>query len=236
MSQPKKEDSRIAPAPNAEDAGTKQIEAGRYGDIQMQALHTQLAREKEEPTEGFSPIPIFLLFIFGALMFWGGLHMVSSAGEFRADIFDPNKVIADEGGSDLPDYSSPEWLLARGETLYNQNCVTCHQADGNGVAGNFPPLNGSEWVGGDPARITKIVLNGLAGPIEVKGNEYNAAMVGYDFWRDRDIAAAVSYVRNSWENEHPLITPDEVKAIRDSLGGRTSQWSGPELLELYPLD
>ncbi|MGF1449047.1 MAG: c-type cytochrome [Opitutales bacterium] len=228
----------VPPDPKGEKTEPK-LEPGQYGDIQMQRLHAQLAREKEEPTEGFSQIPIILLFLFGALMFYGGLYLTKYSGAFRADIYDPNVAIDEGGGGEVIDWNDPAvfagLVAERGERAYS-TCAACHQPDGNGLAGQFPPLNLSEWVGGDPARITKIVINGLAGPIEVRGNPYNANMAGLGYLKDRDIALAVSYVRTAWDNDYPLVTPAEVKAIRDSLGGRTSQWSGDELLELYPIE
>ncbi|OYV47677.1 MAG: hypothetical protein B7X06_02925, partial [Verrucomicrobia bacterium 21-51-4] len=64
-------------------------ENAAFGDAALQKVHSQLMREKEEPTEGFSPVPIFLIFVFGALMFWGGLYIANNSGGFRPDVFDP---------------------------------------------------------------------------------------------------------------------------------------------------
>ena len=117
-----------------------------------------------------------------------------------------------------------------GKTLYENNCVSCHQADGNGVPNVFPPLNGSEWVSGDPGIVVKIVLNGLTGPIEVAGNEYNSVMAALGgVLSDQDITEIVNYVRNSWTNQGSTITVDEVMQIREETASRTTAWTAAEL-------
>jgi len=106
---------------------------------------------------------------------------------------DPNKVW------DLKD------LAARGEKVYAANCVACHQATGKGVAGAFPALDGSKIVNGPKAEQIALVLNGKAG----------TAMAAWKGLSDADLAAVITYTRNSWGNKTgEALQPAEIKAAR----------------------
>ena len=63
-----------------------------------------------------------------------------------------------------------------GKVVYSTTCAACHQATGEGVEGTYPPLAGSEWVNGDEAKVVRIVLHGLTGPVEVAGETYSGMM------------------------------------------------------------
>lgn len=98
-----------------------------------------------------------------------------------------------------------EDLKAHGEKVYAQNCVACHQATGKGVPGAFPALDGSKVVNGPKAEQIKLVLNGKQG----------TAMNAFKHLSDVDLAAAVTYTRNSWNNKTgEAIAPADVKALR----------------------
>lgn len=117
-------------------------------------------------------------------------------------------------GSDKP---------ADGAQIYNSKCASCHQADGNGVAGNFPPLAGSEWVTQDNAenknKHIEVVLSGLKGEIEVKGVKYNGAMSPwYSELNDDEVMAVVNHERSSWGNAGGAVTAEMVAEVRKSLG------------------
>ena len=123
--------------------------------------------------------------------------------------------------------------VAVGEQKYNQICASCHQATGQGVEGNFPPLAGSEWVTGDPDVPISIVLHGLQGEIQVAGRTYNGAMQPWSMMPDEDIAAILTYARQAWGNSAGPVTPAQVKAIRDKAGARAA-WTAEELKQAYP--
>jgi mono/diheme cytochrome c family protein len=108
----------------------------------------------------------------------------------------------------------PGELLAEGKKVYEAHCLVCHQADGNGVPGLNPPLAGSEWVMGDKAKLIATVLNGLRGPIMVKGQRYTGVMPQQGHLPDTNIAAALTYVRNSFGNRGDIVTAEEVSAAR----------------------
>lgn len=109
---------------------------------------------------------------------------------------------------------SMEDLMAAGEKLYGSNCASCHQANGQGLPGVFPPIAGSDWIKGDKNEHIDVMLNGLRGEITVNGQKYNGVMPGFAHLSDQDLAAIATYERNAWGNSAGMITPDEIKARR----------------------
>lgn len=104
--------------------------------------------------------------------------------------------------------------MALGERIYRTNCNTCHQGEGQGMPGVFPPLTETEWVTGDKGRLIRLTLNGLNGPMTVNGVEYNSVMTPHDFLSDDQIAAVLTYIRQSFGNQASAVTPAEVAAVR----------------------
>ncbi len=110
-------------------------------------------------------------------------------------------------------------VMEAGKTEYAL-CQACHGPDGNGVPGLAPPLAGSEWVTGPVENPIRITLRGLGGPIKVKGVDYNlpAPMMAVAHLSDAQLAAVLTYVRNSWGNKASAVTADQVKAFRGEVG------------------
>lgn len=110
-------------------------------------------------------------------------------------------------------------VMAAGQTEF-AFCQACHGPDGAGVPGLAPPLAGSEWVVGPVENPIRIVLRGLEGPIKVKGVDYNLplAMAAAPHLSDAQIAAVLTYARNSYGNKASAVTPDQVKAFRGEVG------------------
>jgi mono/diheme cytochrome c family protein len=102
-----------------------------------------------------------------------------------------------------------------GAVVYLANCASCHQANGQGMRGAFPPLSGNPVVTGSPAAVITIVKNGLDGKIVVNGEAYSGIMPR---WKgvilDAQIAAVITYVRSSWHNHAPGVSVAEVHAVR----------------------
>ncbi len=106
-------------------------------------------------------------------------------------------------------------LMARGEKVYRTVCVACHQPDGNGLPGAFPPLGGASDYYGDAQNMAKIIVHGLNGEITVKGVTFNGAMPAQGAaLNDVQVAAVCTYVRNSFGNNDGLVSPEDVAAIR----------------------
>jgi cytochrome c oxidase subunit 2 len=109
----------------------------------------------------------------------------------------------------LADDPNKTWTIdemkARGEKIYAANCVACHQASGKGVPGAFPALDGSAVVNGPKANQINILLNGK-----------NAMPAWKSVLSDTDIAAVITYTRNSWSNkaQENIVQPAEVVAAR----------------------
>jgi hypothetical protein len=83
---------------------------------------------------------------------------------------------------------------------------------------------------GDAHRMIRIPLAGLTGPVKVKDQEWNLSMPAMGATlSDDDLAAVLTYIRQSWGNKASEITPDEVKAIRAKVGNRTQPWTIAEL-------
>jgi mono/diheme cytochrome c family protein len=104
--------------------------------------------------------------------------------------------------------------LASGKKLYTVHCAACHQANGAGLGGAFPPVAGSDFLADGPAVVVEVILNGLNGPITVNGVEYNAFMPNLSYLNDRDVADVVTFVMNSWGNPGGEVSPGEVAAMR----------------------
>ncbi|MBM4389993.1 MAG: cytochrome c [Deltaproteobacteria bacterium] len=107
-------------------------------------------------------------------------------------------------------------LKAHGEGVYTNACASCHQANGEGLAGVFPPLKGAGSFYGSAANHAKIIRDGLSGEIEVNGVKYSGAMPpkGGAPLTDYDIAAVATYERLSWGNNDGPVTPDDVKGAQ----------------------
>ena len=109
-------------------------------------------------------------------------------------------------------------LVAKGEAIYLANCAACHQPTGQGLAGAFPPLAGSDFLKGDRKAVMSAALFGLSGPITVNNVEYNGVMPSLGHLPDEDLAAALSYVFNAWGNDGAAVSVEEVAALRVELG------------------
>jgi mono/diheme cytochrome c family protein len=101
-----------------------------------------------------------------------------------------------------------------GNQLYIKHCLQCHQNDGKGVRGMFPPLAGNDKIKGPATDIIKIVLFGLEGPITVNERDYNQPMPPQAYLTDKQIADILSYIRNSWGNQAPDVIPADVGKVR----------------------
>jgi nitrite reductase (NO-forming) len=106
--------------------------------------------------------------------------------------------------------------MAKGEKIYKTYCVTCHQANGQGLSGIYPPVAASDYIKTKPkAAIVSSVINGLNGPITVNGKPYNGVMNPLPSnYTDDDAANVLTYVYNSWGNPGTVVSVAEVKAAR----------------------
>ena len=104
--------------------------------------------------------------------------------------------------------------LQKGKQLYEENCLSCHQTNGTGVPGLYPPLVNSEWVTGENDRLILTVLEGVSGEIEVDGYIYSEEMPAQDYLSDEEIARLLSYVRMEFGKMDKKIDAAEVEKLR----------------------
>jgi mono/diheme cytochrome c family protein len=105
-------------------------------------------------------------------------------------------------------------LLSPGEEAFRKSCLTCHQADGSGVPGMYPPLNQAEKVMGPPEGVIKVILYGLKGPTVINGETYTQRMPAQGLLSDSTIAVLVNYVKKRWGGSESAVTAAEVRKIR----------------------
>jgi nitrite reductase (NO-forming) len=115
------------------------------------------------------------------------------------------------------DGDRPEARLSRGKVVYQGTCSTCHQAEGQGLAGVFPLLAKSDFLMADKERSIHAVLAGLSGPITVNGQPFNNVMPAWAHLTDHEIANVLSYVRSSFGNSGEPVTDAEVAKVRAAL-------------------
>lgn len=107
-------------------------------------------------------------------------------------------------------------MAGEGEEIYNSYCAACHQRDGKGAPPRYPPLSETEWVTGDKSQLISVILNGLEGSIEVKGETYDSAMPQHDFLSNEEVAKVATYVRQNFGNNASPVTEEEVSQIREN--------------------
>ena len=103
-----------------------------------------------------------------------------------------------------------------GKAVYAQYCLVCHQTNGSGVPGMYPPLSKGSWMDKDPQKLVPILTKGLSGEIEVNGEIYKSAMPAQAQLTDQEIADVLSYVRSNFGNSFDPIDAMLVNKIRNA--------------------
>jgi nitrite reductase (NO-forming) len=110
---------------------------------------------------------------------------------------------------------SKEDQVAAGKQLFTGTCSVCHQANGEGLPGVFPPLAGSDYLAKqDKNHLISIPLHGLTGKVTVNGKEYDSVMPPMTQLTDDEVANLLTYVLNSWGNPGGQVTKEEVARVR----------------------
>ena len=188
--------------------------------------------EDAEPSAQNVGAPVWMFIVLAIVIFWGMTYLDNNAGGFSPVVY--QRFISSNNLVNLQPVLPGGEQVKAGLLVYNRpTCVACHGPNGMGTPPN-PPLAGSEWVlEEDPARLVRIVLHGLQGPIEVKGQTYNAAMLPWkDSLTDADIANVLTYIRKTWGNNAPAVPTNVVTEVREATASRTSPWTAPELLQI----
>jgi mono/diheme cytochrome c family protein len=191
-------------------------------------ISPQQERENPDPHEGTQPIPWPLVALVALLIAFCIVYISRSDietpaawgdGRSAAELAGPKK-----GGAGKVD----------GAALYASLCVACHQANGQGLPGVFPPLAGSEWVQGKDSTTSAILLHGINGALTVKGSTYNGAMPAFkDQLSDEQIAAVLTHVRSQWGNQAAPVSAETVAQAREAHKARTASFAGDKELPAH---
>ena len=168
-------------------------------------------RENPEPEEGLRKTPMIVLLWIAILIVWGVGYYAYNIGK---PLLGGDSRSVPELRSSIEGDGTDSSI--NGKTVFNAQCAACHQANGQGIPGAFPPLAGSEWVVAPRDIPIAIVHDGLQGPIDVKGQTYEGMMPAFKGTLSNDeIAAVLSYVRQEWSNQAEPITG---KQVSEALG------------------
>lgn len=205
------------------------FEASAASDDSIREVHARLQSQKPDKAHGYSALPLVLLGLMCCIVFFGSIYMVHHSIRF-----DPLVVNASANRAKVDINDGPGPTRAQlGKAVYLTNCMACHQANGLGVPGAFPPLAGSEWVTGSEERLVRIVLHGLQGPIKVAGQDYNNVMAPLGgVLKDEQIANVLSYVRAEFGGGAPEVLPETVAKIRTDTAAHSGYWTADELLKI----
>lgn len=188
-----------------------------------------------EPTELKNPVPWPFIAIAIALAIFGviTLYFDAQATEDGEDAQlaqiaeDKGLAPADANAAELRE-AEGELLAAQGAALFGTYCATCHQTNGSGVRSSIPPLDGSRYVVANAEVPAAILLRGITGPIEVKGEVYNGRMPTFHATlEDKEIALILTHIRSSWSNKAEAVSTYQVAAVRQALGNSIDHpWQG----------
>jgi mono/diheme cytochrome c family protein len=203
--------------------------------IDLDRLHAAVKREKQDLQPGAEPVPMWVIFLamVVAVIAGGQLGMMTGGWKFEtANPFLASTPLDPRPGSGADAQTADPFQTAmkKGSSGYAV-CGGCHQGNGLGIPGQFPPLAGSEWVMGGTERLIRVVQHGLVGAITVKGQGYNTPGGMQAFgaaMSSTDLANVLTYIRNSWGNEATMITKEMVEKVR-SEEKRSQQWTESEL-------
>lgn len=194
---------------------------------------SRLRADDPEPSAALGGFPEWLFVVVAIMLFFGMMYLDKHAGGFNPVVY--QRYTSTNQLAKLVPFDPAKEKFNKGLAVYNRpTCAPCHQPTGQGTPGLFPPLAGSEWVlAKDPTRIIHIVLDGVQGAMQVKGQTFNNAMPP---WRptlnDEEIADVLTYVRQGWGNDAPPVDPKQVAKIRQDTASRSTPWTPEELLQI----
>ena len=165
----------------------------------------------------------------GAMEVEGALQPALFSGRQAEEIYNPGtrlQRVAMESAPAVPTAPSDAVISlapaeakaggGRGEELFKTVCATCHQPDGRGMPGVFPPLAHSDFLMGNVDEPIRVLIEGRQGPITVNGKTYEGVMPDLSL-TDHDIASVLSYVRSNLGNAGSAVTPADVRRVRGML-------------------
>ena len=103
--------------------------------------------------------------------------------------------------------------LEDGQNVYRRTCVACHQVQGQGLTGAYPPLAKADYLNADVNRAIEFVVKGHSGGITVNGQSYNGVMPPQQL-NDEQIADVLTYVYNNWDNNKTIVRQEQVRKVK----------------------
>lgn len=206
--------------------------------LNVARVHNALAREHPDRVAESRPVSLWITLGAMAVTALGFTFYGAQRGTGPDDMVNYNKfgasyqprtpeALVPETGGDGPS------LAAIGEKVYKgKGCVACHQPNGQGTPGVYPPLAGSEWVLGSTERLASLVAYGLMGPLTVKGQQYGSAIMpahAPPILTPKEFAAVLTYIRQGWGNTASEITVEDATAFLNRTKGRAAMYTEGEL-------
>ena len=160
----------------------------------------------------------------------GALAILQAEGKERKDIYSGKEVdavylgdqaagtnrapVAAAAAAHAAGTLTKDEQIAAGKVLFAGTCSTCHQPDGKGMEGVFPPLAGSSFIKANPKRLPEIITHGLVGPVTVNGKDYNSNMPPMSQLTDDEVANIATYVLNNWGNPGGQVSREDAAKAR----------------------
>jgi mono/diheme cytochrome c family protein len=218
--------------PNPSSLTRQGMDYGETADVHE--VHAAIQREKREPRVGLEPLSIWLIAVYGLAIFAGGAYLGRYSGNFSGDSLDIAYIPLKKAGPGGPAGGEQQAELSprdRGKKVFAANCQTCHQANGQGIPGQYPPLAGSEFTTGGSRRPAMIVMKGLQGPVKVKGQQFGSAvMQPWESLGDQKVADVLTYERSEWGNTASPVTKEQIAALRKELASHPASFTEPDIL------
>jgi mono/diheme cytochrome c family protein len=209
--------------------------------LNVARVHNALSREHPDRAAESKPVSLWVTLgaiavtalgftFFGAHRGTGGDAMMNY-NKFGASYqpVTPDALVPETTGGGVS-------LASIGEKVYKgKGCIACHQANGLGQAGLYPPLAGSEWVVGSTERLAALVAYGLMGPITVKGQQYSAAIMpahAPPILTPKEFAAVLTFIRQGWGNTASEVSVESVTEFFSRTKGRTAMYTEADLLAI----
>ncbi len=201
----------------------------------LDRLHSAVKREKQDLAPESQPAPLWAMFLLMLVAIIAGGQLGPMTGGWSFNVSNPFALAGGgdprPGGAGAGGTLDPFALAMKKGASGYAVCGGCHQGNGGGLPGQFPPLAKSEFVLGGTERLIRITQHGLTGPVTVNGQGFNTPGGMQPFgatMSSQDLANVLTFVRNSWGNEAPMITKEMVQKVRDE-EKRASQWTAAEL-------
>jgi len=163
--------------------------------------------------------PLLKLLPLGAIFFAAGISQAADSIDTGAPLEHKAEVV-------LAQASSGKGNNGDAEQLYQKNCGTCHQSEGQGLPGAFPPLANSDYIAGDKSTLMEVTVNGMSGPITVNGEKYDNVMPAMSYLSDEELASILTYVVNSWGNPGGSFKASVIGEYRKKMGLEAKQAAG----------